>query len=96
MTTNPNAEGENRRKFVIVREIDRRNAGPLLTMASACRELLERVCREVWRECDGEKSVADIADALGEDERAVWLDAASIDESAAADEYAIAFPPTTW
>jgi hypothetical protein len=31
--------------------------------------LLERVCRK----CDGETSVAGIAAALGEDERAVWL-----------------------
>ncbi|MGA8445535.1 MAG: PqqD family peptide modification chaperone [Roseiarcus sp.] len=27
----------------------------------------------VWRECDGETSVAEIAAALGEDEPAVWL-----------------------
>ena len=28
---------------------------------------------EVWRQCDGETSVAGIAGALGEDERAAWL-----------------------
>jgi hypothetical protein len=35
--------------------------------------LLERVCREVWRECDGVTSVAAIAAALRKDERAIWL-----------------------
>jgi Coenzyme PQQ synthesis protein D (PqqD) len=34
---------------------------------------LNEFAARVWRECDGETSVADIAHALGEDERAVWL-----------------------
>ena len=38
--------------------------------AASC---LNELAARVWRECDGETSVAEIAAALGEDERAVWL-----------------------
>ena len=34
---------------------------------------LNEFAAKVWRLCDGTTSVADIADALDEDERAVWL-----------------------
>ena len=34
---------------------------------------LNEFAARVWRECDGKTSVAGIAAALGEDERAVWL-----------------------
>ena len=34
---------------------------------------LNEFAAKIWRRCDGATSVADIADALGEDERAVWL-----------------------
>jgi Coenzyme PQQ synthesis protein D (PqqD) len=34
---------------------------------------LNEFAARVWRACDGETSVAEIAAALGDDERAVWL-----------------------
>ena len=46
----------------------------------------------VWRECDGETSVAAIAAALGEDERAVWLALRQLTKAQLLTE-AIAFPP---
>ena len=45
----------------------------------------------VWRECDGETSVAAIAAALGEDERAVWLALHQLAKAQLLSE-AIAFP----
>jgi hypothetical protein len=53
---------------------------------------LNEFAAKVWRECDGEKSAADIADALGEDERAVWLALYELTKSQLLRE-AIALPP---
>ena len=39
----------------------------------AAPSCLNEFAARVWRACDGETSVAAIAAALGEDERAVWL-----------------------
>src|SRR5277367_3365428 len=65
MTTNPKAKTER----LIVKVIDDETLVYDHGRASCLNEFAARV----WRECDGEKSVADIADELGEDERAVWL-----------------------
>jgi hypothetical protein len=69
MTTPPMPKAKTER--LIVREID----GETLVYdrgrdAASC---LNEFAARVWRECDGETSVAAIAAALGEDERAVWL-----------------------
>ena len=53
---------------------------------------LNEFAARVWRECDGEKSVADIAGALGEDERAVWLALHQLNKSKLLVEE-IALPP---
>ena len=53
---------------------------------------LNNFAAKVWRQCDGEKSVAEIADELGEDERAVWLALHQLTEAELLTE-AIAFPP---
>ena len=75
---------------LIVREID----GETLVYdrsrdAASC---LNEFAARVWRECDGETSVVDIAATLGEDERAVWL---ALHELTRAQLLtgAIAFPP---
>src|ERR1700691_2875817 len=65
MTTNPKAKTER----LIVKEIDDETLVYDHGRASCLNEFAARV----WRECDGEKSVAEIADDRGEDERAVWL-----------------------
>jgi hypothetical protein len=75
---------------VIVREID----GETLVYdrgryAASC---LNEFAARVWRECDGETSVAAIAAALGEDERAVWLALHQLTKAQLLTE-AIAFPP---
>ena len=75
---------------LIVREID----GETLVYdcgrhAASC---LNEFAARVWRECDGETSVAAIADALGEDERAVWLVLRQLTKTQLLTE-AIAFPP---
>jgi hypothetical protein len=57
--------------------------------AASC---LSEFAARVWRECDGETSVADIADALGEDERAVWLALHRLTKAQLLTE-AIALPP---
>ena len=69
MTTNTTPKAKTGR--LIVREID----GETLVYdrsrdAASC---LNEFAARVWRDCDGETSVAEIAAALGEDERAVWL-----------------------
>jgi hypothetical protein len=75
---------------LIVREID----GETLVYdrgrdtASCLNELAARV----WRECDGETSVSEIATALGEDERAVWLALHQLTKAQLLTE-AIPFPP---
>ena len=57
--------------------------------AASC---LNEFAARVWRECDGETSVAEIAAALGEDERAVWLALHQLTKAQLLTE-AIAFPP---
>ena len=53
---------------------------------------LNEFAARVWRQCDGETSVADIADALGEDERAVWMALHELNKSKLLVEE-IALPP---
>jgi hypothetical protein len=73
MTSNPMPKAKT--QHLIVKEIDDetlvydmgRHAG---RHAATC---LNEFAAKVWRQCDGETSVAGIAAALGEDERAVWL-----------------------
>jgi hypothetical protein len=69
MTTNPMPKAKTER--LIVREID----GETLIYDSSrhAASCLNEFAARVWRECDGETSVAAIAAMLGEDERAVWL-----------------------
>ena len=57
--------------------------------AASC---LNEFAAKVWRECDGETSVAEIAATLGEDERAVWLALHQLAKAQLLTE-AIAFPP---
>ena len=63
--TNPKAKTER----LIVKVIDDETLVYDHGRASCLNEFAARV----WRECDGETSVDDIAGELGEDERAVWL-----------------------
>ena len=75
---------------LIVREID----GETLVYdrsryAASC---LNEFAAKVWRECDGETSLAEFAAALGEDERAVWLARHQLTKAQPLTE-AIAFPP---
>jgi Coenzyme PQQ synthesis protein D (PqqD) len=88
MTTTPMPKAKTER--LIVREID----GETLVYdrsrdAASC---LNEIAARVWRECDGETSVAEIAAALGEDERAVWLALHQLTKAQLLTE-AIAFPP---
>jgi hypothetical protein len=88
MATNPMPKAKTER--LIVREID----GETLVYdrgrdAASC---LNEFAARVWRECDGETSVAAIAAALGEDERAVWLALHQLTKAQLLTE-AIAFPP---
>jgi len=48
---------------------------------------LNEFAARVWRECDGETSVAEIADELGEDERAVWLALHKLSKSKAPESF---------
>ena len=57
--------------------------------AASC---LNEFAARVWRACNGETSVAAIAAALGEDERAVWLALHQLTKAQLLTE-AIAFPP---
>ena len=69
MTTNPMPKAKTER--LIVREIgDETLVYDLARNAATC---LNEFAAKVWRRCDGETSVAGIAAAMGEDERAVWL-----------------------
>ena len=75
---------------LIVRDID----GETLVYdrsrhAASC---LNEFAARVWRECDGETSIAETAAALGEDERAVWLTLHQLTKARLLTE-AIAFPP---
>ena len=88
MTTPPMPKAKTER--LIVREID----GETLVYdrsrdAASC---LNEFAARVWRKCDGETSVAEIASTLGEDERAVWLALHQLTKAQLLTE-AIAFPP---
>jgi Coenzyme PQQ synthesis protein D (PqqD) len=75
---------------LIVREIDGETL--VYDRSSDAASCLNELAARVWRECDGETSVAEIADALGEDERAVWLALHQLTKAQLLTE-AIAFPP---
>jgi Coenzyme PQQ synthesis protein D (PqqD) len=69
MTTNSMPKAKTER--LIVREIDGETlVYDISRYGATC---LNEFAARVWRECDGKTSVAAIAAALGEDERAVWL-----------------------
>ena len=69
MATNPMPKAKTER--LIVKEIDDETL--VYDMGRHAATCLNEFAAKVWRRCDGTTSVADIADALGEDERAVWL-----------------------
>ena len=80
MTTTPLPKAKTER--LIVREIDGETLiYDLSRHAASCLDEFA----EDWRACDGETSVAGIAAALGEDERAVWLALHQLTKAAAAD-----------
>jgi Coenzyme PQQ synthesis protein D (PqqD) len=88
MTTTQRPKAKTER--LIVREID----GETLVYdrsrdGASC---LNEFAAKVWRECDGETSVAEIAAGLGEDERAVWLALHQLTKAQLLTG-AIAFPP---
>jgi hypothetical protein len=87
MTTNSMPKAKTER--MIVREID----GETLVYDQSCdaASCLNEFAARVWRECDGETSVAEIAAALGEDEPAVWLALHQLTKAQLLTE-AIAFP----
>jgi Coenzyme PQQ synthesis protein D (PqqD) len=88
MTTNPMPKAKTER--LIVREIDGETL--VYDRGRAAASCLNEFAARVWRECDGETSVADIAAALGEDERTVWLALHQLMKAQLLTE-AIAFPP---
>jgi hypothetical protein len=75
---------------LIVREIDDETL--VYDCARDAATCLNDFAAKVWRQCDGEKSIAEIADELGEDERAVWLALHQLTKAQLLTE-AIAFPP---
>jgi Coenzyme PQQ synthesis protein D (PqqD) len=77
-------------EWLIVREIDGETL--VYDRSRAAASCLNEFAARVWRECDGETSVAEIAAALGEDERAVWLALRQLTKAQLLTE-AIAFPP---
>src|SRR5271154_7583389 len=86
MTTNPKAKTER----LIVKKIDDETL--VYEVSRHAATCLNEFAARVWRECDGEKSVAEIAAALGEDERTVWLALHQLTKSQLLTE-AIALPP---
>jgi Coenzyme PQQ synthesis protein D (PqqD) len=88
MTTDPMPKAKTER--LIVREIDSETL--VYDRARDAASCLNEFAARVWRECDGETSVAAIAAALGEDERAVWLALHQLTKAQLLTE-AIAFPP---
>jgi coenzyme PQQ synthesis protein D (PqqD) len=88
MTTNPMPKAKTER--LIVREIDSETL--VYDRGRDAASCLNEFAARVWRECDGETSVAAIAAALGEDERAVWLALHQLTKAQLLTE-AIAFPP---
>jgi Coenzyme PQQ synthesis protein D (PqqD) len=85
-TSMPKAKTER----LIVREIDGETL--VYDRSRAAASCLNQFAARVWRECDGETSVAAIAAALDEDERAVWLAVHQLTKAQLLTE-AIAFPP---
>ena len=69
MATNPIPKAKTER--LIIKEIDDETL--VYDVSRHAATCLNEFAAKVWRCCDGTTSVADIADALGEDERAVWL-----------------------
>ena len=88
MTTTPMPKAKTER--LIVREIDSETL--VYDRGRDAASCLNEFAARVWRECDGETSVAAIAAALGEDERAVWLALHQLTKAKLLTE-AIAFPP---
>jgi hypothetical protein len=88
MTTNPMPKAKTER--LIVKEIDDETL--VYEVSRHAATCLNEFAAKVWRQCDGDKSVADIADALGEDERAVWLALHQLNKSKLLVEE-IALPP---
>src|SRR5271156_6617118 len=88
MATNPMPKAKT--AHLIVREIDDETL--VYDMGRHAATCLNEFAAKVWRRCDGTTSVADIADALGEDERAVWLALHQLTKSQLLTE-AIALPP---
>jgi hypothetical protein len=88
MTTNPMPKAKT--AHLIVREIDDETL--VYDMGRHAATRLNEFAAKVWRRCDGTTSVAAIADALGEDERAVWLALHQLTKAELLTE-AIAFPP---
>ena len=87
MTTNPKPKAKTER--LIVREIDGETL--IYDRSRDAASCLNEFAAKVWRECDGETSVADIAAGLGEDESAVWLALHQLTKAQLLTE-AIAFP----
>jgi Coenzyme PQQ synthesis protein D (PqqD) len=75
---------------LIVREIDGETL--IYDRSRAAASCLNEFAARVWRECDGETSVAEITAALSEDEGAVWLALHQLAKAQLLTE-AIAFPP---
>ena len=88
MTTNPLPKAKTERLIVKVID-DETLVYDVSRHAATC---LNEFAAKVWRCCDGTTPVADIADALGEDERAVWLALHSLNKSKLLVEE-IALPP---
>ena len=88
MTTNPMPKAKTER-LIVTKIEDETLVYEVSRHAATC---LNEFAARVWRQCDGEKSVADIADALGEDERAVWLALHQLNKSKLLVEE-IALPP---
>jgi hypothetical protein len=88
MTTNPMPKAKTERLIVKVIE----DETLVYDMSRHTASCLTELAAKVWRRCDGTTSVADIADALGEDERAVWLALHQLNKSKLLVEE-IALPP---
>jgi Coenzyme PQQ synthesis protein D (PqqD) len=88
MTTPPMPKAKTAR--LIVREIDGETL--IYDRSRDAASCLNEFAARVWRECDGETSVAEIAAALGEDERAVWLALHQLTKAQLLTE-AVALPP---
>jgi hypothetical protein len=88
MTTNPMPKAKT--EHLIVKVIDDETL--IYDVSRHAASCLSPLAAKVWRRCDGTTSVADIADALGEDPRAVWLALHQLNKSQLLTEV-IALPP---